>query len=78
MLLEHRSGRKGRFVKDIDASAFTVLEDGEAQSIDIARQEAVGATFALLVDSSGCMARRMDFVQQTAKLSSYLGSRTGW
>jgi Ca-activated chloride channel family protein len=68
--------QKGRFVKNIDTSAFTVWEDGELQSIDLARQEAVGATFALLVDSSGSMARRLDFVQQTATtLSGYLGPK---
>ena len=43
------------------------------QSLDIVSQEAVGATFALMVDSSASMSRRMDFVQRTAAtLSSYL------
>ena len=36
--------------------------------LDLARQETVGATFALLVDSSGSMSRRLDFVQRTAGL----------
>ena len=66
----------GRFVKDIDVSAFSVWEDGEVQSIDLARQESVGATFALLIDSSESMSRRMDFVQRTATtLAGYLGTR---
>ena len=43
------------------------------QALDIVRQEAVGATFALMVDSSASMSRRMDFVQRTAAtLAGYL------
>lgn len=65
--------KKGRFVKGLPPSAFTVKEDGTAQTLDLVRQEAVGATFALLVDQSGSMSRRMDFVQRTAAtLSSYM------
>ena len=65
--------QKGRFVKNVDVSAFTVIEDGEPQTLDLARQEAVGATFALLVDSSQSMSRRMDFVQRIATtLSGYM------
>jgi Ca-activated chloride channel homolog len=60
--------KNGRFLKDLPASAFTVLEDGVPQALDLARQESVGATFALLVDSSGSMSRRLDFVQRTAGL----------
>jgi Ca-activated chloride channel family protein len=64
---------KGRFVKGINSSSFSVTEDGNAQTIDLARQEAVGATFAVLVDSSASMSRRLEFVQRTAKtLSSYM------
>ena len=65
--------KKGRFVKDIDDAAFTVLEDNVRQSLDLVSHEAVGATFALLVDSSASMSRRMDFVQRTAgTLAGYL------
>ena len=60
--------KNGRFLKSLPASAFTVLEDGIPQVLDLARQETVGATFALLVDSSGSMSRRLDFVQRTAGL----------
>jgi Ca-activated chloride channel homolog len=68
--------RAGRFVKGLEPTAFTVLEDGKAQSLDLVRQEAVGATFALLVDRSGSMARRMDFVQRTAAtLAGYMTER---
>ena len=60
--------KTGRFLKNLPASAFTVVEDGVPQVLDLARQEAVGATYALLVDSSGSMSRRLDFVQRTAGL----------
>jgi VWFA-related protein len=65
--------RTGRFVKGLPPTAFTVREDGVPQVLDLVRQEAVGATFALLVDQSSSMSRRMDFVQRTAaKLSGYM------
>jgi Ca-activated chloride channel homolog len=65
--------KKGRFVKDITAGAFTVFEDNVRQSLDLVTNEAVGATFALLVDSSASMSRRMDFVHRTAgTLARYL------
>ena len=60
--------KTGRFLKNLPASAFTVLEDGVPQVLDLARQETVGATYALLVDSSASMSRRLDFVQRTAGL----------
>src|SRR5918993_3098226 len=44
--------KDGRFLKRLSASAFSVLEDGIPQVLDLARQESVGATFALLIDSS--------------------------
>jgi VWFA-related protein len=65
--------KKGRFVKGLPPAAFTVKEDGAPQTLDLVRQEAVGATFALVVDQSGSMSRRMDFVQRTAAtLSGYM------
>lgn len=65
--------RTGRFVKALPPSAFTVTEDGVSQSLDLVRQETIGATFALLVDQSTSMARRMDFVQRTAAtLAGYM------
>ncbi len=60
--------KTGHFLKNLPGSAFTVLEDGVPQVLDLAQQEAVGATYALLVDSSGSMSRRLDFVQRTAGL----------
>ena len=68
--------KRGRFVRGIDAKAFSVFEDGVKQSLDLVSQEVVGATFALLVDSSGSMSRRMDFVQRTAAtLAGYMTLR---
>lgn len=63
----------GRSVPDLGVSAFRLFEDGAPQVLELASQEEVGATFALLVDSSGSMSRRMDFVQRTAAtLSGYM------
>ena len=65
--------RNGRFVKSLPQSAFSVLEDGVPQALDLARHEAVGATLALLIDSSSSMSRRLDFVQRTAAtLAQYM------
>ena len=57
---------QGRFVKSIPSNGFRLFEDGVAQTIDLARHEMVGATFALLIDSSASMSRRLPFVQRTA------------
>jgi len=57
--------RNGRFVKNIAPASFSLMEDGEPQTLDLARHEAVGATFALLIDSSASMSRRLDVVQRT-------------
>lgn len=68
--------KAGRFVKDLGASSFTVMEDGVRQSLDIVQQEQMGATFAMLIDSSASMSRRIDFVQRTAAtLSRYMRPR---
>ena len=61
--------KNGRFVKALPQSAFNVLEDGVPQVLDLARHEAVGATLALLIDSSSSMSRRLD---------SYNGRRRPW
>ena len=68
--------KTGRFVKHIPPAAFSLLEDGAAQVLDLARHEAVGATFALLIDSSASMSRRLEFVQRTAAaLADYMSPR---
>jgi Ca-activated chloride channel family protein len=67
---------EGRFVRNLTASSFTLTEDGVTQKLDLVQQEQVGATFAMLIDSSASMSRRMDFVQRTAAtLAGYLTER---
>jgi Ca-activated chloride channel homolog len=60
--------KNGHFLKSLPSSAFTVLEDGVPQALDLVQHESVGATFALLIDSSASMSRRLEFVQRTAGL----------
>jgi VWFA-related protein len=68
--------KSGRFVKGLAASQFQVFEDGVPQTLDLVNHEAVGATFALMVDSSASMSRRLDFVQRTATtLTGYMTAR---
>jgi Ca-activated chloride channel family protein len=57
---------RGRFVRGLSPSNFVVHEDGVPQTIDLARHEALPATFALLVDSSQSMHRRIDYVREAA------------
>ena len=57
---------QGRYVGGFDASQFTLRENGEAQTIDVITSEAPPATFVLLVDSSGSMARNVDFLRVAA------------
>jgi VWFA-related protein len=65
-----------RFVKNIPPAAFSLFEDGAPQVLDLARHEAVSATFALLIDSSASMSRRLEFVQRTAAaLADYMSPR---
>jgi len=65
--------KQGRTIKGIAPTQFTVLEDGVPQHVDLAQQEAVGVMFALLIDSSRSMSRRLGFVQRTAAtLADYM------
>ncbi|HXW05675.1 MAG TPA: VWA domain-containing protein [Vicinamibacterales bacterium] len=65
--------RDGRFVKHLPQTAFRLSEDGVPQELDLVRHESVGAIFAMLIDSSGSMSRRLDFVQRTAAtLADYM------
>jgi Ca-activated chloride channel family protein len=57
----------GRFVSGLAPSSFSVLEDGVPQEIDLVNQETLPATFALLIDSSQSMSRRIDFVRDAAR-----------
>ena len=59
--------KQGRFVGGLSKSSFAVTEDGVPQEIDLVNQEALPATFALLIDSSQSMSRRIDFVRDAAR-----------
>jgi VWFA-related protein len=56
----------GRFVTGITPAAFSLLEDGVPQVLDVIRPETLPATYTLLIDSSHSMHRRMDFVRRAA------------
>jgi len=58
--------RTGRFVGGLHDRDFSLTENGRAQAIDMVRPETVPSTFALLVDASTSMSRRMDFVRDAA------------
>ncbi len=58
--------KAGRFVRDLARQDFEVREDGIPQPLDLAGHEDMPSTFALLVDSSQSMARRIDFVREAA------------
>jgi VWFA-related protein len=58
--------KTGRFVSGLARSSFAVTEDGVPQEIDLVNQETLPATFALLIDSSQSMSRRIDFVRDAA------------
>lgn len=65
--------KEGRTIKGIAPTEFTVMEDGVPQQVDLAQQQAVGATFTLLIDSSRSMSTRLGFVQRTAAtLADYM------
>ena len=68
--------KTGRYIDNLDAHNFRVLEDGVPQVVDLAQKEELPATFAILVDSSQSMSRRIDFVRETAAhLAGYLRPR---
>ena len=56
----------GRPVNGLTAADFTILEDGVPQKLDLVQPDAEPATYTLLIDSSGSMARRIDFVRDAA------------
>ena len=57
---------KGRPVKDLKPENFRVLEDGVVQELDLAKPDTTPTTYTLLVDTSGSMRRRIDFVREAA------------
>ena len=65
--------KDGSFVRNLGHQDFTVLEDGVPQTLDLAGQDHLPATFAMLVDSSQSMSRRIDFVREAAnRLVGYM------
>ncbi len=68
--------KAGRFIGNLQPGDFHVREDGVPQTLELARREEMPATFALLIDSSQSMSRRMDFVKEAAsRLTGYLAAR---
>jgi VWFA-related protein len=57
---------KGRPVRDLKPESFRVLEDGVVQELDLAKPDATPTTYTLLIDTSGSMRRRIDFVREAA------------
>jgi Ca-activated chloride channel family protein len=67
--------KKGRYVRGLDASKFSLTENNVPQKIDLVGEESIPATFALLVDGSQSMSRRMPFVREAAsRVVSYLNA----
>ena len=65
--------KDGKVVRDLDRNNFTVTEDGVPQTLDLAGRDHLPATFAMLVDSSQSMSRRIDFVREAAmRLVGYM------
>ena len=65
--------KTGRFISGLAARDFEVSEDGQPQTLELTRQEEVPSNLAVLVDSSGSMSRRVDFVREAAqRLASYM------
>lgn len=65
--------KTGRFINTLEWANFRVFEDGALQTIDVARKEDMPATFALLIDSSQSMSRRIGFVRDAAnRLTGFL------
>ncbi|MGH9255287.1 MAG: VWA domain-containing protein [Vicinamibacterales bacterium] len=58
---------KGRFIRNLTASDFEVLENGVGQEIDLVSQRREPSLFVLLVDSSQSMALRYDAVRAAAR-----------
>jgi VWFA-related protein len=57
---------KGRPVNGLRPEDFRVLEDGVQQVLDVAKPDMMPATYTLLIDTSGSMRRRIDFVRLAA------------
>jgi Ca-activated chloride channel family protein len=58
--------KKGRFVRDLTAHDFEILDGGKPRAISDFRQEAGGVSVALLFDVSGSMEGRLDTARDAA------------
>ena len=64
---------KGRYVTNVTAADFRLVEDEVPQVLELMAPEALPATYTLLIDSSQSMVRRFDMVQRAARrLMRYL------
>src|SRR5206468_6510956 len=65
--------KTGRFITGLQPGHFLVVENSVRQTPQLVNQEAVPATFVLLVDSSQSMSRNFEFVRQAAaRLVKYM------
>jgi VWFA-related protein len=60
------TGPNGRYISDLDAADFTILEEGKKQDISIFERAKTPLAVSLLIDSSGSMFRQMPLVQRAA------------
>jgi VWFA-related protein len=68
--------RKGRFVQDLSAHDFEVLDSGRARAITDFRRDLAGVSVALLFDISGSMEAKIDSAREAAMhLLSWLDER---
>jgi Ca-activated chloride channel family protein len=59
--------QKGRFVQDLTARDFEVIDDGRRRSITEFRKDQSGVSVALLFDVSGSMEGHMPFAREAAE-----------
>jgi Ca-activated chloride channel homolog len=68
--------RKGRFVQDLTARDFEVLDSGQARAISDFRSDVTGVSVAMLFDVSGSMEGHMPNAREAAKhVLSWLDTR---
>jgi VWFA-related protein len=60
------TGPHGRYISDLDAGDFTILEDGRKQDISLFERAKSPLAVSLLIDSSGSMSREMPTAQRAA------------
>lgn len=60
------TGPHGRYVSDLEAGDFTILEDGRKQAISIFERAKSPLAVSMLIDSSGSMARQLPMAQRAA------------